>query len=232
MSALDESGRSSTAPGQAPVWQPTIPEADPAALEPDVATGALGEASFADGTSVAGHTAGVRTAAVRSGKVRRAGSTSILLVVSALIALGGVGFAVGRATSTGTGGTAAVNDAGLNNGFPGGADASGRPDFAGAPGGLAGNDATVSGTVVSSTANSITIQLANGQQVTLATGSSTTYHSQAAASGSDVAVGASVIVKTSGTTATSAGATAGATAGAATGAGGTRTATDITITGN
>ena len=88
----------------------------------------------------------------------------------------------------------------------------------------------MSGTVLSSTADSITIQLADGQQVTLSTGSSTTYHSQTAASGSAVAVGASVIVKTSAGAST--GAIASAAASAGTGAGTTRTATDITITGN
>lgn len=218
MATTNEFGQSATAPGDAPVWQPEVPEAQPAAGGTEAAGIEPGAAS-----------APVRSAPTRPGRVKRASSTSILLVLSALIALGGVGFAVGRAT--GGSSTGDTNAAALNNGFPGGgAGASGRPDLAGGPNGLTSTASTVSGTVLSSTADSITIQLADGQQVTLSTGSSTTYHSQTAASGSAVAVGASVIVKTSAGAST--GAIASAAASAGTGAGTTRTATDITITGN
>jgi len=226
MSTPDEFARSATRPGDAPVWQPTIPEAEPAASGLDAGVDPTG-------TEPAAASAPVRSVPARSGRVKRASSTSILLIVSALIALGGVGFAVGRATSTGSGtGTGGNGAAGLNGGFPGGADASGRPDFAGGPNGLTSSGTTVSGTVVSSTADSITLKLADGSQVTLSTGSSTTYHSQTAASGSDVAVGASVIVKTATAAGTSTGSTASAAASAGTAAGGTRTATDVTITGS
>ena len=214
MSTANEFGQSATAPGDGPVWQPAVPEAEPAAGGAEAAGIEPGAAS-----------APVRSAPTRTGRAKRAGSTSVLLVVSALIA-------VGRATSTGSGGTGDTSVAALNNGFPGGgANASGRPDFAGGANALT-SATTVSGTVVSSTADSITIQLANGQQVTLSTGSSTAYHSQTSASGSDVAVGASVIVKTAATTGSAASPAASPAASAGTGTGGTRTATDITITGN
>jgi hypothetical protein len=221
MSTANEFGQSATAPGDAPVWQPAVPEAEPAEGGAEAA-----------GIEPGAESAPVRSAPTRTGRAKRAGSTSVLLIVSALIALGGVGFAVGRATSTGSGGTGDTSAAALNNGFPGGgANASGRPDFAGGANALT-SATTVSGTVVSSTADSITIQLANGQQVTLSTGSSTAYHSQTSASGSDVAVGASVIVKTAATTGSAASPAASPAASAGTGTGGARNATDITITGN
>jgi hypothetical protein len=161
-------------------------------------------------------------------RARRAGSTTALLVISALVAIGGVGFAVGRVTGgTGTD-TSSVSD---QNGLAGlGADASGRPGFgAGGPGiGLTSGTATVSGTVVSATSDAMTIQLASGQTVTLAIGSSTTYHNQASANSADVATGATVIVQTSG----GSGVSASASASPGIGTGGTRTATDVTITGN
>ena len=157
---------------------------------------------------------------------RRATSTTVLLAISALVAIGGLSFAVGRATSTGQTGTGQTANGGVNgpgaSGFGGFApNASGAPGL-GRPGvGQAAGTSTVSGTVVSVTSSSITVQLADGQTVTIAIDSSTTFHDQASAAGSDVTVGSTVTVQTSGS----------ASASASPGTDGTRTAKDVTITG-
>jgi hypothetical protein len=146
--------------------------------------------------------------------------------------LGGISFAVGRVTAAGQSGTGSSTAAGAN-GFPGfGANASRSPIIG--PGGVNGDltsgTATVSGSVVSVTSGSITIQEANGRTVTIATGSSTAYHNQTSASGTDVTTGATVIVQTSATGAQSG--SGPASASASPGTNGTRTATSVTITGS
>jgi hypothetical protein len=175
---------------------------------------------------------------------RRANSVTVLLALSAMVALGGVSFAVGRMVSAGanTAGTAAV--AGANgqpaggNGLPGlAANPSGAPI---APGGKAGSGltaaaTTVSGTVVGVSSSSITVQQANGQTVTIGTDTSTSYHSQTSATISSVTTGAAVIVQTSGRSGfgrerggISAGASPGLGAGIGSGLGGVRAAS-VTI---
>jgi hypothetical protein len=152
---------------------------------------------------------------------RRGNSTSLLLVAAALIAVGGVGFAVGHATTNGQTATAQNGDVnGISGQF---AAPSGIPG-GGEPGGI-GGAAAITGTVASVSADSITVQLASGATVTLATGSSTTYHNQTSGSSSDLAAGQTVQVQTSG------GAAPGANASASAGTPTTRTATDVTITG-
>jgi len=104
----------------------------------------------------------------------RRGSTSALLVnlllgVALVVAVGGVAFAAGRATAPTT---AATN----RNGFA----------------------ISLSGTVTAVSADSITLQLASGQTITIPTTAQTTYHSQTAASASDVTSGSSVIVQLNG----------------------------------
>jgi hypothetical protein len=164
---------------------------------------------------------------------RRSSSVTALLLISAMITLGGVAFAVGRATSTGQSGTGqttnnAANGLGGQNGAGFGPNASGLPNFdlGGRDGGF-GGAATITGTVVSVTSTSITVQLADGQTVTVATGSSTTYHAKTAATSSDVTSGAAVTITTTNGTASN---TGSASASASPGTTTTRTATDITIT--
>lgn len=150
---------------------------------------------------------------------RRANSTTSLLVVAALVAFGGVGFAVGHVTGSGQTGTGTGTQSGLS-GF--GANASGAPGFGDRVG--LGGTATMTGTVVSVSADSITLQLTSGSAVTIATGSSTTYHNQTSGSITDLAAGQTVQVQTSG------GANAAPNASASPGTQTTRTATDVTIT--
>ena len=204
----------------APVWQP-----EPAAVEP--------VAPIDDAAATGAPTSTPTSGPARRAPARRSGSVTALLVISALIALGGVAFAVGRVTSTGQSGTGptsgGVNGAAANDLPAFGPNASGQPDFAlgGRDGGF-GGAATISGTVVSVTASSITVQLAGGQTITVATGSSTSYHAQTAATSSDVTQGATVTVKTSGSGNLP---NPGSSASASPGTAGSLTATDVTITG-
>jgi len=229
---------------EAPVWRPEMPDTRPTYAIDQTAAAAdfgddFGDPAAADDRAADDFAGGDFAATVparavltprrgRPAPVRRANSVTALLVVSAMVALGGVAFAVGRVTSTGPSGTGQTT---AGNGFPAvAANASGNPNLAlaGRTGGLAGA-ATVSGTVVGVTSSSITVQLASGQTVTVTTGSSTTYHTQTAATSSDVTQGATVSVKTSGSGAvTNAG---GAAASASPGTAVSLTATDVTITG-
>jgi hypothetical protein len=216
-----------TTSDQAPVWQlpdlPDLPDEMLGEADDDAPAGQAAEAEETGpaAAEVTRATAEVTRAATRArmpGRTRRAGSTNLLLAVSALIALGGISFAVGRATSSAQAGTTQSTLA-----------ADGNPGFGGPAGSGAVGAATLSGTVVSVAADSFTLQLTNGQTVQVATGPSTTYHGQATAAGTDVTTGATVTVKTA------SGATAGSSAGIGTGASsgsltGTRTATDVTIT--
>jgi hypothetical protein len=150
---------------------------------------------------------------------RRTNSVSVLLAISTLIAIGGITFAIGRATTAGTTTTTS------QNGAPAGQFA---PDASGQIGGfsdgqrLGDRAATLSGTVVSVSADSITLELADGSTVTVATGSSTTYHSQTSGSSADLAAGQTVQIATAGG--------ANQIPGASPAAGTARTATDVTIT--
>ncbi len=227
---------------EALVWQPPTPgEEEPQAIEeehppatsgsssgeaapeltaadgPDQLEGSPNLAAIVSGVGVA-HPVRVRPPG------RRPTSTTVLLAVSVLVALGGVSFAVGRMTSSAASQTASDPQTGVSAFDPGASGAPGlRGDGLGGPG---TGTAIVSGTVVSVTADSITIKEADGQTVTIATGSSTSYHSQTSATGTDVTTGATVVVQTSGAAASPGTASASASPGAI-----SRTATDVTITG-
>ena len=130
-------------------------------------------------------------------------TTIALLLIAALVAVGGIGFALGHLTAPSA--TAAANPSGRGGftrpgGFPslapgqtfdtsqfGGGGAGGR--------GLGGVTGGITGTVQSVTATSITIQEANGTSVTIDLSGNTTYHAAAAASPGDVKVGTSVTVQ-------------------------------------
>ncbi|MGA3029826.1 MAG: hypothetical protein ABSE58_03675 [Candidatus Limnocylindrales bacterium] len=133
--------------------------------------------------------------------------TTILLLVAALVAVGGIGFALGHVTAPGS--TVAARSSGGpggNGGFGQGGVPSLAPgqtlnpgQFGGAPdagAGIAGSAVGgVSGTVQSISGNTITIQEANGTSVTIDLSGTTTYHGETTASSSDVKVGTSVTVQ-------------------------------------
>ena len=130
-------------------------------------------------------------------------TTLALLFVAALVAVGGIGFAVGHLTG-GTTTTAANNPGGGRGAFvrpslaPGetfdpGQFGAGGLGGRGLGGGLAGGG--VSGTVQSVSGSSMTITLANGSTVTVDLSGTTTYHNETAASSSDVKAGSTVTVQ-------------------------------------
>jgi hypothetical protein len=158
--------------------------------------------------------------------------TNVLLAVAAVIAIGGITFAVGRATApTATAG-----------GFPG---ANGGQGFTpngsftpgqGGPGGFGGDGGiTISGTVKSIDGTTMTVTTAAGTETTIDI-SGSTYHSQAAATAADVKAGSAVAVTVTGFGGFRGGAPGASGAPRASGApgGGTGTikATDVTIKAN
>jgi len=120
---------------------------------------------------------------------------NLLLGVAVVVAVGGVAFAAGRATAPATTAASGRNGFGGNGGSfgPNASGAPGRDGFGGAGGGI-----SLSGTVTAVSADSITLQLASGQSITIPTSAQTTYHSQTAATASDVTSGSDVIVQLSG----------------------------------
>lgn len=160
-------------------------------------------------------------------------TTVALLLIAALVAVGGIGFALGHLTAPSA--VAAANPSG-RGGFGRGAFPSLAPgqtfntsQFGGGAGrgGLGGVTGGVTGTVQSVTATSITIQEANGTSVTIDISGNTTYHAAAAASASDVKVGTSVTVQIDATALASETPNPGATGALG---GRTLTAKDVLIT--
>jgi hypothetical protein len=122
----------------------------------------------------------------------------IALLGAALLAIGGVAFGVGRATAPAV---AAANGAGTFRGANGlRPDGSFDPNAAPGRGGAfaLGGGLSIDGTVTAISADSLTVKLASGQEVTFALDSSTAYHEATTASVSDVEVGANVSVKVKG----------------------------------
>lgn len=171
------------------------------------------------------------TATPRPAKQDR--TTIALLMIAALVAVGGIGFALGHLTAPGA--TAAANATRGPGGFGGGRNlpslAPGQTfnpaQFGGGGRGLGGVGAGVTGTVQSITATTMTIQEANGTTVTIDLTGNTTYHSEAPATSTQVKTGTSVTVQID----TSALASQTPTPGASGALGGrTVTAKDILIT--
>ncbi len=128
-------------------------------------------------------------------------TTLALLFIAAFVAVGGIGFALGHLTvqpaaaSAPTGGARGGFGRALPSLAPG--QTFDTSQFGGGAGGrgLGGVSGGVSGTVQSISANSIKVQLANGTTQTIDISGTTTYHSAAAASSTDIKVGTSVTVQ-------------------------------------
>jgi hypothetical protein len=128
---------------------------------------------------------------------------NLLLGTALVVAIGGVAFAVGRATAPVT--TAAAGRTGANTGQGDQGGGFFRPNASGAPGrggfgGGAGFGGAVSvkGTVEAIDGSSITIKTPSGTTVTLGLNGDTSYHKQAAATAADVTTGSTVIVQLEG----------------------------------
>jgi hypothetical protein len=133
------------------------------------------------------------TAPVAAAPVRKGPSARVLNTVLAgalVLAVAGIAFAVGRMT-------APVAAASARGTFPGGGQGlngyfGGRQ---GGGGGTFGGGVTISGTVDSVSATTLTLKLASGQTIQIALDPTTTYHSQTDASSSDVVTGGTVQVQ-------------------------------------
>lgn len=135
---------------------------------------------------------------------RRSGSSmlvNVLLGAALVVAVGGVAFAVGRATAPVATARGGFNGTGGNGqggqGFfgPNASGATGRQGF----GGIVGaGSISIQGTVEAIDGSSITIKTPSGASVTFSLNSDTTYHKQAAATSSDVTTGSTVIVQLAG----------------------------------
>lgn len=126
---------------------------------------------------------------------------NVLLVLAALVAVGGVTFAIGRGTAPVAGGGQGGNDnfaggndiVGGNGGHGAAPDASGEPEGFGD--GFGGAGFNLTGTVQSVTGDTLTITTANGRTLELTLGADTTYNTQTPASASDVKNGTRVEVQ-------------------------------------
>ena len=184
--------------------QPASPEPTqssspgPAAATPPAPAGTSAGAAFPNQPVVPGPPA-VRV------QPRKAGSMwlNVLLGLAALVAVGGIAFAVGRNTApAATGGARGGNFPGGN--FPAGSFPGGNfPGGSFAPGGSGGLGAAfgrgggfnLSGTVQSITGDTLTITTANGQTLEFTLGADTTYATKAAATAGDVKAGSKVEVQ-------------------------------------
>jgi len=155
-------------------------------------------------------------------------TTTALFMVGALVAIGGIGFAVGHATAPAassaldtTNGSAAFDRGNFPSLAPG-QTFGGLPALGAGLGGALGSG--ISGTVQSISGTTLTILEANGSTVTIDLAGSTTYHGQASAGSGDVKVGSTVTVQTS------IAAQSGASPDPAASGGRTLTAKDVLIT--
>lgn len=134
-------------------------------------------------------------------------TTIALLLIAAMIAIGGIAFAVGR-VSAGSGTAAATPATGPGGFGPGAGRSFSIPSLApgqtfdlgqfGGGNGRGGLGSGIQGTVQSISGSTITIKLANGSTMTIDLSGTTTYHKEDAASQSDVTTGSTVRVTVAG----------------------------------
>lgn len=169
-------------------------------------------------------TQAVPGAPVRGGTSRMPGSgwVNVALALAIAVAIGGIGFAAGRMTAptsvAGASGGRTFAGGQLPGGqAPGGQAPGGQAPGGQAPGGSLGGGAfrggfpggddgglrsisgasgvSIQGTVESISGGALTLKLASGQTVQISLSGTTTYHSEATASSSDVQTGGTVIVR-------------------------------------
>ena len=126
-------------------------------------------------------------------RARSGGILNVLLVGAAIVAIGGVAFAIGRMTAPASAfpGAGRVTDSATVV-LPDGSFAPG----AGRPGRFAlGGELAMEGTVKSIDADSLTLTLENGEEMTFRLAAGTTYREATDASATDVAIGDKVSIK-------------------------------------
>jgi hypothetical protein len=162
-------------------------------------------------------------------KGKSGGLTDALLVVAALVAVGGITFAIGRATAPASAASAVTSGSGRLGVGPGGSfDPGTLPAGAGA-GGFGDRTMTVRGTVKSLDGATLVITTSGGTETTVDV-SESTYHAQSPATAADVTAGTEVSVSVTGFGGMRRpGASAAPDSGAGPGSG-SITATDVTVT--
>jgi hypothetical protein len=128
-------------------------------------------------------------------RAKSGGILNVLLIGAAILAIGGVAFAVGRSTAPASAfpGVGNLTDGPIVQPGASFAPGAGGPRGFAADGGLA-----IDGTVTAVDADSLTLTLENGDQMTLALDGDTTYHEATDATPAVVAVGDDVSVKVDG----------------------------------
>jgi hypothetical protein len=144
-------------------------------------------------------------ASVVTAKNKSSRAVNLLLGLAVVVAIGGIAFAVGRATAPAA--TTAGNfppgggqffNGGNGNGNGNGNGGTGNGLNQGGAGAFGAGGITVDGTVTAVNGDSMTIKTANGQEITVSTNGDTTYHQQAAATAGDVTTGSDVLVRLDG----------------------------------
>ncbi len=133
-------------------------------------------------------------------KGKSGGLTNALLVVAALVAVGGITFAIGRATAPASAASAFPSGAGRAGLGPGGSFDPGTLPAGAGPGGfggLGGRTLTVTGTVKSLDGSTLVITGSDGIETTIDV-SGSTYHAQSPATSADVTPGTDVSVSVTG----------------------------------
>lgn len=176
---MTESASAQPFPADTQPFVPVAPEPGPLPATEPVAPGAV-----TPGTS----------------RPRSARWVTAALGLALAVAVGGVGFAAGRMTApttitaAGAGRFGAGQLPGGGN-FPGAAYVRGDDGDDGARGFFGSGGASITGTVESISGDTLTLKLADGQTIQVSLSGTTTYHSQATASSSDVKAGGTVIVR-------------------------------------
>lgn len=128
-------------------------------------------------------------------RAKSGGVLNLLLVGAAILAVGGVAFAIGRST-------APASTFPLVGSIDGGPivrpDASFAPGAGGPRGLVSTGGLAIDGTVTAVDADSLTLTLENGDEMTFALDGETTYHQATDATPADVAIGDDVSVKVDG----------------------------------
>ncbi|HYO42900.1 MAG TPA: hypothetical protein VES19_06835, partial [Candidatus Limnocylindrales bacterium] len=130
-------------------------------------------------------------------KAKGSGFTNALLVVAALVAVGGVTFAIGRATAPASAASAFPGGQGRTGLGPGGSFDPGTMPGGAGPGGFGDLSMTITGTVKSLDGSTLVITTADGTETTIDV-SGSTYHAQSPATGADVTAGTDVSVSVTG----------------------------------
>lgn len=185
-------------PTEPPTWSAPNPAAPTPAPLPEPTPSAAGAPLPPSYQTPLSPVSPVAPAAPARSSSRKRGVVDVVLVVAAIFAVGGVGFAMGRATAPASLAVGTGANRVQGGQFP---NASGRPGAGfqgqGGQGGFfgAGGGITITGEVTAVTADQMTLKLASGQTIQIGLDGSTAYNSQAPATASDVTTGSTVQVQ-------------------------------------